>query len=101
FCILIVDKLLGDEDGVRFVKEELFSHCIGKNVISVIYTSEPESNDPQQMEDYYVIQVYKDDIDALNRLTDGLALCAYVELFNRIREIHITSIKQVQELAFS
>ncbi|MED3385360.1 hypothetical protein [Bacillus subtilis] len=102
FCIFIVDKLLGDEDGVRFVEEELLPFSKNKNLISIIYTSQPENKKtPQEIKDYFVIEIYKEDQEALKQLTDGLALCAYVELFNRLSKIHINSIEQARELALS
>ncbi|MBT2636703.1 hypothetical protein [Bacillus sp. ISL-39] len=101
FCIFIVDKLLGDEDGVRFVKDELIPYYKDKNVISIIYTSEPKITEPQRMKDYFVLEIDKKDSDALKQLTDGLALCTYVELFNRLGKIHINSIEKAQELALS
>ncbi|PZM62174.1 hypothetical protein [Paenibacillus dendritiformis] len=107
FCICIVDKKLEDDDGVRFIKEELFPLCPNKNLISIIYTSNPENVDienltrQQELLDYYLVEVDKGADDAIIKLTQHLALCAFVELFNRLSKIQSSSIEKSFKLALS
>ncbi|CAI8705238.1 ANK_REP_REGION domain-containing protein [Brevibacillus sp. IT-7CA2] len=107
FCICIVDKLLEDDDGIDFIKKELFPNCVDKNLISIIYTSQPETKEPymqvdlSELKDYYVVEVEKGNVDALKQLTNGLALCAFVELFNRLSMIQSKSIEKTLNLALS
>ncbi|RFU63611.1 hypothetical protein [Bacillus sp. V59.32b] len=100
FCICIVDKLLQREDiGARFIKEELIQECHDKNIISILYSSQPKSTEPNELEDYFLFEVEKGHVDALKNLTNGLALCGYVELFNRFSDIYKNSIDEAFKLA--
>lgn len=102
YCIFIVDKVLRhDADGVHFVNDELFPSINDQKIISVIYTSKPESTTPNKLKDYYVIEVDKSQEEALKQLTYGLALCCYVEVFNTLKGVHSESLNRALDLALS
>ncbi|WP_339317607.1 hypothetical protein [Paenibacillus sp. FSL R10-2734] len=101
FCLCIVDRVLKEEDGVHFLKNELIPNTENKNIISIIYTSQPQNTTPQTLVDYYVIEVDKSDKEIISKLTSAVSLCTFVEIFSRLNFIHKNSIDEAFQVALS
>lgn len=101
FCLCIVDRVLKDDDGVDFLKNELIPRSENKNIISIIYTSQPENTTPQNLVDYYVIEVDKSNTEILSKLASAVSLCTFVEIFHRLTSFHKKSIDEAFREALS
>ncbi|GIP22904.1 hypothetical protein [Paenibacillus sp. J22TS3] len=107
FCVCIVDKAIDNEmeAGVNFVRSLLEQrdkkrekgHSV-VNIASVIFTSNEEVSQPKSREDYFIIQTSKSEI---NSMAKGLALCAYTEVFDKLKYIHQESIESATNVAWT
>ncbi|MNW33613.1 hypothetical protein D3C74_105780 [compost metagenome] len=100
FSLFIVDKLLGEGEatGETFILDYLLKET-GKNIISIIYTSKHQDSNVNKLSDYYIVQVSKTDPKFLEQVVEGLATCAYVHLFRRLKEIYLYSIEATFDMA--
>lgn len=99
FILYIVDKNLGDGDteaGTHFLDNQL-KHP--RNIISVMYTSKAKDININGLEDYFKIQIAKGSEELIEKITDGLALSAYVHLFRKMKEIYLQSIDLTFDMA--
>ncbi|AOT71902.1 hypothetical protein [Geosporobacter ferrireducens] len=102
FCLCIVDKRLGlQQSGEDFIKNCLYDLRRKCNIVSVLYTSYREKKEPTKLYDYFTIQIDKEGENTINELTEGLAFCAYVTLFEKLSEIHSKSINDAFKLALA
>lgn len=102
FCLFIVDKLLGEGEasGETFILDYLLKES-NKNIISIIYTSKPQDNDINKLSDYYIVQVSKKSSEYFEQIIEGLAECAYVHLFRRLKDIYLYSIEDTFDMALN
>lgn len=106
FCLFIVDKKLGEDndEGEKFIDGNIISGKLRdrhKNIISIIYTSYQVEKQLHKINDYYTIEVNKRDPDALEQITIGLGTCAFVHIFDRLKNIHTEANNKAFEIAIN
>jgi|GEM_PF-3505948 len=100
FPLLIVDRYLAHGQDGNEVIENLRK---GENGIdrffSVLYTSrDAEQITPTDLESYFHIQLRKDDAQALNKVSEALALSAFATLFNQIYKYRESALDVANQL---
>ncbi|MFD2601765.1 hypothetical protein [Flavobacterium suzhouense] len=105
-CLLIVDKKLGNQqDGNQIILDIKTSDKI-KSFFSVLFTSQPEDPPKQELnsELHFHFEIPKEgdgDYSALEKVSEGLALCAYISLFVKLFDLKHNALKHAKDIVLS
>lgn len=100
--LCIVDKSLGESanEGLEFIKKTLpdVAKKTGVNPISFIFSSQPDENIYETLQDYYHTQLNKQSQTIIDEIVVSLAQCAYAKVFEKLCEISHLSSKEAANL---
>ncbi len=98
--LLIVDKMLANSQDGNVIISDLRARIDDTHTFfSVLFTSK-ESPLPTVPLSHFHFEIHKkaDEEDSINRMSLGLALCAYAILFNKLSELNITALNEAKDL---
>ena len=102
FYLMIVDKKLTGQEGDEIISDLRKGGGKTVNFFSVLFTSkEGEQLDPQNFDQYFQLQLTKHDPQVVNKVSGGLALCAYAKLFDMLRTAKKTVLDEAFDLITS
>lgn len=102
FYLLIVDKLLTDQDGEEVISALKMDGSEANNFFSILFTSKyDEKINPEHLDQYFQMQIRKDDPQVIDKVSSGLALCAYATLFNKLYELKKQALDHANNLIVS
>ncbi|GGH66891.1 hypothetical protein [Phaeocystidibacter marisrubri] len=103
FPLLIVDRYLANaQDGNQIIQNLRDSPNGIDRFFSVLYTSQDaEQIETSDLQSYFHIQLRKDDDQALEKVSEALALSAFATFFNQIYKFRVEALSSANELVIA